>query len=90
MWEARIALDKLDAFQTWVTEEAWPHLLAADGFHGGEVYRSMDGVDRPQAVVVSRWDSITAMLAASEWFDLGAERFLEKPAQAWEFVPVVT
>jgi heme-degrading monooxygenase HmoA len=90
MWEARITPEQLEEFEAWLTDEVWPHLKAADGFSGGEAYRTVEGVEQPQVVVVTRWESIPTLLSASEWFDLGAERFLSRPAKAWEFVPILT
>lgn len=86
MWESRIKAGELDAFCAWARDEVWPQLVEADGFLGGEVYRSPSGAER--AVVVTRWTSMAAMASANEWFDLGAERYLEAGASAWEFTPV--
>ncbi len=52
---------------------------------GGELYRS-DAQDR--AVIVTRWASTEALAAGNEWFDLGAERFVAREPEAWEFTPV--
>jgi heme-degrading monooxygenase HmoA len=85
MWESRINPGQLDAFCAWTRAEAWPQFAAAQGFAGGELYRS-DAQQR--AVIVTRWSDAEAMAAGTEWFDLGAERFTDGEANAWEFTPV--
>ena len=85
MWESRIDPDRLDAFCLWVREQAWSQLVAAEGFLGGELYRQdVEG----RAVVVTRWTDADALAAGSQWFDLGAERYCARPANAWQFTPV--
>jgi heme-degrading monooxygenase HmoA len=85
MWETRITQGQLDEFCAWVKATAWPQFLAAPGFGGGELYRS-DPQDR--AVIVTRWATTEALAAGNEWFDLGAERFVAREPEAWEFTPV--
>jgi heme-degrading monooxygenase HmoA len=85
MWETRITKGQLDEFCAWVQTTAWPQFLAAPGFGGGELYRS-DAQDR--AVIVTRWATTEALAAGNEWFDLGAERFVAREPEAWEFTPV--
>jgi heme-degrading monooxygenase HmoA len=85
MWETRIREGQLDEFCTWTKSTAWPQFLSAPGFGGGELYRS-DTQDR--AVIVTRWASTEALAAGNEWFDLGAERFVAREPEAWEFTPV--
>jgi heme-degrading monooxygenase HmoA len=85
MWETRIREGQLDEFCDWTKTTAWPQFLAAPGFGGGELYRS-DAQDR--AVIVTRWASTEALAAGNEWFDLGAERFVAREPEAWEFTPV--
>jgi len=85
MWESRINPGQLDAFCAWTRAEAWPQFAAAQGFLGGEMYRS-DAQQR--AVIVTRWSDAEALVAGNEWFDLGAERFTAGEANAWEFTPV--
>jgi heme-degrading monooxygenase HmoA len=85
MWETKITAGQLDEFCTWVKDDAWPQFVAADGFAGGEVYRS-DEQDR--AVIVTRWADSDALAAGIAWFDLGAERFCARAADAWQFTPV--
>ena len=85
MWESRINPGQLDDFCTWVRHEAWPQFEGAHGFAGGELYRADDP---PHAVVVTRWSDADALAAGSAWFDLGAERFCAREADAWQFTPV--
>ena len=85
MWEGRINPDMLDEFAVWLRESAWPEFLSAQGFLGGEAYRS----DEQQiAVVITRWSDADALAAGSDWFDLGSERFCAKKANAWAFAPI--
>jgi heme-degrading monooxygenase HmoA len=85
MWETKITAGQLDEFVTWVKNDAWPQFVAADGFRGGELYRS-DEQDR--AVIVTRWTDADSLAAGIAWFDLGAERFCARAADAWQFTPV--
>jgi len=85
MWESRINPGQLDEFCTWARDEAWPQFVAAQGFSGGELYRSDE---QHSAVVVTRWVDADALAAGNAWFDLGAERFSASEANAWEFTPV--
>ena len=87
MWETRLRDGYVDDFCSWVVDEAWPVFAVAEGFLGGEVYRQ-DAESR--AVVVTRWVDQTTLTAGNEWFDLGAERFVERAPHAWEFTPVPT
>jgi heme-degrading monooxygenase HmoA len=85
MWESRINPGMLDEFASWVRESAWPQFASAQGFLGGEAYRS----DEQQiAVVVTRWSDADALVAGNAWFDLGCERFCPSEANAWEFAPI--
>jgi heme-degrading monooxygenase HmoA len=85
MWETRIREGQLDEFCTWAKTTAWPQFLASPGFGGGELYRS-DAQDR--AVIITRWATMKDLAAGNEWFDLGAERFVAREPEAWEFTPV--
>ena len=85
MWETRINEGQLDEFCTWVKSTAWPQFVAAPGFGGGELYRSDP---QGRAVIVTRWATVEALAAGTEWFDLGAERFVAREPSAWEFTPV--
>ncbi len=85
MWETKVSAGQLDDFCSWIRSAAWPQFVVANGFVGGEVYRS-DEQDR--AVVVTRWIDADALAAGNAWFDLGAERFCERGPDAWQFIPV--
>ena len=85
MWEAHINPGQLDAFCDWTRREAWPQFTAAQGFLGGELYRSDE---QHSAVVITRWRDTDALAEGNNWFDLGAERFCAREANAWEFTPV--
>ncbi|HET9187817.1 MAG TPA: antibiotic biosynthesis monooxygenase [Acidothermaceae bacterium] len=85
MWEAHINAGELDEFCEWARAEAWPQFASAQGFLGGELYRSDE---QQSAVVVTRWSDADALAAGNNWFDLGAERFCAREANAWEFTPV--
>jgi hypothetical protein len=75
MWETKISPGQLDEFCDWVKATAWPQFVAAPGFGGG-------------VVLVTRWATAAALAGGNEWFDLGAERFLAREPQAWDFSPV--
>lgn len=85
MWEAHINAGQLDQFCEWARHEAWPQFAAAEGFQGGELYRSDE---QHSAVVITRWSDTDALAEGNNWFDLGAERFCAREANAWEFTPV--
>jgi heme-degrading monooxygenase HmoA len=85
MWESPINPGELDEFCAWATREAWPQFIAAAGFLGGEIYRSDE---QNRALIVTRWSDADALAAGHLWFDLGAERFSAREADAWEFTPV--
>ncbi len=85
MWEAHINPGQLDEFCDWTRREAWPQFAAAQGFFGGELYRSDE---QHSAVVITRWTDSDALARGNDWFDLGAERFCAREANAWEFTPV--
>jgi len=85
MWEARITEGQLNDFCAWAASEAWPQFAAAQGFSGGEVYRSNE---QGLAVIVTRWADSEALAAGNTWFDLGAERFCADEPHVWEFDPV--
>lgn len=85
MWESRINPGQLDEFCMWARIEAWPQFLSAQGFLGGELYRSDE---QHSAVVVTRWSGADELAKGNGWFDLGAERFCASEANAWEFTPV--
>jgi heme-degrading monooxygenase HmoA len=85
MWETKISPGQLDEFCDWVKVTAWPQFVAAPGFGGGELYRSDE---HHRIVLVTRWATPDALAGGNEWFDLGAERFLAREPQAWDFSPV--
>ena len=85
MWETRINPGQLDEFCAWVRDAAWPQFTSAQGFSGGELYRSDE---QGRAVVVTRWVDADALAAGNNWFDLGAERFCAREPDGWEFTPV--
>lgn len=85
MWEARIRDGELGDFCSWMRTAAWPAFTASQGFAGGELYRSDE---QYLAVVVTRWADRESLIAGNGWFDLGAERFCDREASAWEFDPV--
>ena len=41
-----------------------------------------------RAVIVTRWATTEDLAAGNEWFDLGAERFVAREPEAWEFTAV--
>lgn len=85
MWESRINDGQIDEFFAWLRDAAWPQFTSAQGFSGGEAYRSDE---QYRAVVVTRWSDADALEAGSSWFDLGSERFCARAANAWQFTPV--
>jgi hypothetical protein len=85
MWEARISGNQLDEFFTWLRDAAWPQFTSAQGFSGGDAYRSDE---QGSAVVITHWSDSDALAAGNTWFDLGAERFCARAANAWQFTPV--
>jgi len=85
MWEGRVNPGQLDEFCAWARSEAWPQFVGAEGFLGGEVYRSDE---QYHAVVITHWADDDTLAAGNTWFDLGAERFLAAEAHAWAFMPV--
>jgi heme-degrading monooxygenase HmoA len=87
MWETKLRDGSLEGFCEWIAAEAWPVFVTTDGFLGGEVYRQDD---ENRAVVVTRWVDQPTLLAGTEWFDLGAERFTGRDPQVWEFTQVAT
>jgi heme-degrading monooxygenase HmoA len=82
MWETKVNPGQLDELCAWLKTAAWPQFVNARGFSGGEVYRSDD---QDRAVVLTRWVDADTMAEGIGWFDLGAERFSDGEASAWQF-----
>jgi heme-degrading monooxygenase HmoA len=93
MWEARALPGRLDELVALV-RRAWPALAAADGFAGGELYRSDSDTD-PRLVLVTRWqdEAALAAVAGPGWREAavllpGEEQLHARPPHVWHFTPV--
>jgi len=90
MEEARVADGLLPEFRRYVTETLWPRLQTAEGFLGGEVYRSYDGA--PRLVMITRWRDEAALKAQAgpAWRDTsfvrpGDTSCLARVPHVWHF-----
>jgi heme-degrading monooxygenase HmoA len=82
MWESRLDPERAADFVTHLRLVVWPALQGADGFVGGETYRSDDGELR--AVLVTRWTD-AASAAAAVAVESGLAAYCARDPHAWQF-----
>jgi Antibiotic biosynthesis monooxygenase len=92
-WEAEIVPGRLDEFCEVVRTKIWPQMDHADGFLGGEVYRSYEGPER--VLMVSRWRDEDALrdFAGPMWrlrpiVTAYEEPLIARPPNVWHSVPL--